>query len=316
MITTNGYIVGDGSWELKIYVTDLQVERVLRVKGDLHVGGVMFRLVEDLDVAVDWSDHALWWPQKNTWLSRTRSTLDQYGVQADAILFFTPMHKTLRVQLPDLRMIDARVDFSVKCFSAVVALCKDLGLRHPEELSFCRPLSNEHLKKNYRSVGVSPRQRSQNHMGPITPQHDHHHVGYISSPDGKSTPGLEHDRSPTPTWRNGSSRNGSHPPNGHSTPNNMYTNGHTPDSSYLNDSSGQLGSPLPNLAVSPPAPTLDVKSAQLRPKSLVERARINSGWLDSSLSLYEQVRIILDSGRWFFRFTKQMLLFCLLHSAF
>lgn len=44
----DGYIVGDGSWELKIHVTDLQVERTLRVKGDLHIGGVMFKLVEDL----------------------------------------------------------------------------------------------------------------------------------------------------------------------------------------------------------------------------------------------------------------------------
>jgi kindlin 2 len=44
----DGYIIGDGSWDLKIYVTDLKVERTLRVKGDLHIGGVMFKLVEDL----------------------------------------------------------------------------------------------------------------------------------------------------------------------------------------------------------------------------------------------------------------------------
>lgn len=47
-MTTNGFIIGDGSWNLQIYVSDLQVERTLRVKGDLHVGGVMLRLVEDL----------------------------------------------------------------------------------------------------------------------------------------------------------------------------------------------------------------------------------------------------------------------------
>lgn len=47
----------------------------------------------------DWSDHALWWPAKNVWLARTRSTLDQCGVQADSLLHFTPMHKTLRVQV-------------------------------------------------------------------------------------------------------------------------------------------------------------------------------------------------------------------------
>lgn len=38
----------DGSWVLRVYVTDLQLERSLRVKGELHIGGVMLRLVEDL----------------------------------------------------------------------------------------------------------------------------------------------------------------------------------------------------------------------------------------------------------------------------
>lgn len=47
----------------------------------------------------DWSDHALWWPAKNIWLTRTRSTLDQVGLHADALLHFTPMHKNLRVQV-------------------------------------------------------------------------------------------------------------------------------------------------------------------------------------------------------------------------
>lgn len=103
-----------------------------------------------VDIAADWSDHALWWPARNCWLSRTRSTLDQYGVQADALLHFTPMHKTLRVQLPDLRYLDCRVDFSVKTFNAVVTLCKELGIRHPEELSFAKPLESDDLRYNYR----------------------------------------------------------------------------------------------------------------------------------------------------------------------
>ena len=47
----------------------------------------------------DWSDHALWWPARNIWLTRTRSTLDQVGLHADALLHFTPMHKILRVQV-------------------------------------------------------------------------------------------------------------------------------------------------------------------------------------------------------------------------
>lgn len=57
----------------------------------------------------DWSDHALWWPSKNTWLLRTRSTLDQCGVHADALLHFTPMHKVLRVQV-------SHISWNARCF--------------------------------------------------------------------------------------------------------------------------------------------------------------------------------------------------------
>lgn len=59
------------------------------------------------------------------------------------------MHKTLRVQLPDLRHLDCRVDFSIKTFNAVINLCKDLDIRHPEELSLSKPLDAVHLKKNF-----------------------------------------------------------------------------------------------------------------------------------------------------------------------
>lgn len=44
----NGTIVGDGSWVLRIHVTDINVDREFRVKGDMHIGGVMLRLVDDL----------------------------------------------------------------------------------------------------------------------------------------------------------------------------------------------------------------------------------------------------------------------------
>ncbi len=33
----------------------------------------------------------------------SRWTLDQYNITADAVIHFTPMHKTLKIQLPDLR---------------------------------------------------------------------------------------------------------------------------------------------------------------------------------------------------------------------
>lgn len=69
----------------------------------------------------------MWWPDKNQWLLRSRSTLDQYDVQANAKLLFTPMHKNVRLQLPDLQILDMRMNFSSKVFSAITSLCKELG---------------------------------------------------------------------------------------------------------------------------------------------------------------------------------------------
>ena len=48
-VTTLGWGgIGDGSWELRVLVTDLQVERTIRVHGDLHIGGLMIKLVDEL----------------------------------------------------------------------------------------------------------------------------------------------------------------------------------------------------------------------------------------------------------------------------
>ena len=41
-------VFGDGSWDLKIVITDVATERTLRVKGDTHIGGVMYKLTEEL----------------------------------------------------------------------------------------------------------------------------------------------------------------------------------------------------------------------------------------------------------------------------
>ncbi|EDW78905.1 uncharacterized protein Dwil_GK11417 [Drosophila willistoni] len=284
--------VGENTWNLRILITDLQVEKTLRVKGDQHIGGVMLQLV-DPEMPKDWSDHALWWPSKNIWLTRTRSTLDQAGVQADSFLHFTPMHKTLRVQLPDLRYLDYRVNFSSKTFGAVVSLCKDLDIRYPEELSLCKPLEPEHLKKNFSKLpqkkiaiaepnGVSYLQPAPdtNSFLPITAYNgsqgslDRSNNGNLlcapASPYGTTprraatAPGTPIS-SPTGTWK-------------HS------TNGYA---SYDSNSSS-FGDFQENLAVSPRSPSPDVRARLMRPKTLVEKARLNVGWLDSSLSIMEQ----------------------------
>lgn len=80
-----------------------------------------------LGVARDWSDYALWWEQKNCWLLKTHWTLDKYGVQANAKLFFTPQHKLLRLRLPNMKTVRLKVSFSSLVFKAVTEICRTLS---------------------------------------------------------------------------------------------------------------------------------------------------------------------------------------------
>uniref|UniRef100_A0A8C3ATT5 FERM domain containing kindlin 2 n=1 Tax=Cyclopterus lumpus TaxID=8103 RepID=A0A8C3ATT5_CYCLU len=137
----------DGTWELKMHVTDLKRDVSLRVTGEIHIGGVMLKLVEKLDVKKDWSDHALWWEKKKTWLLKTHWTLDKYGIQADARLLFTPQHKLLRLQLPNMKHMKVKVNFSDRVFKAVSDICKTFNIRHPEELSLLRKPRDPKKKK-------------------------------------------------------------------------------------------------------------------------------------------------------------------------
>ena len=261
-----GLHLGDGSWDLQLLVTDLQVERVLRVQGGDHIGGVMIKLVDMLDIAMDWSDHAVWWPAKNMWLTNTRLTLDQYNVTADEMLHFTPMHKTLRIQLPDLRYTDCRVDFSIKTFNAVINLCKELGIRHPEELSLYKQLESDHLKFNYGTLQKAERSRRVTLASmPVGVRHDTN--TFIANSDTlrrKSTNSSPlHKKLST-----GSSRGNIM----------IGTPKLSNKLSYGSDWS---------LAMSPP-PSDEARETIVRPKTLVERARMNVAWLDSSLSIMEQ----------------------------
>lgn len=122
-----------------------------------YVCVITLSILLSADIALDWSDHALWWPDRNRWLLRARSTLDQYNVQADARLHFTPMHKNLKVQLPDLQTLELRVDFSTKCFATVVQTCKDLGEYCPvwEWLFFFLLRSSEILGKQQKVLIVA-----------------------------------------------------------------------------------------------------------------------------------------------------------------
>ena len=275
----------DGSWELNITVTDLAVDKTLRVTGDLHMGGVMVKLVEALDIAMDWSDHALWWPEKNTWLSRPRTTLDQYGVGADARLLFTPMHKVMKVQIPDLQILELRMDFSCKVFSAVVQLCKELGIRHPEEMSVMKYMDKDDLKKNIKE-NLNQKKKKQGSMENLGVNGN----GVYHSPSG-SIERLSpyHSRSPagpSPTNTIGRTPGFNYSANSVSPYNTLNANGTlSPGSMY----SLSFESAMENALVN--SPQISIKDAAQflqKPKNLTEKARQNYAWLDSSKSLMEQ----------------------------
>uniref|UniRef100_A0A3Q2PWD8 FERM domain containing kindlin 1 n=1 Tax=Fundulus heteroclitus TaxID=8078 RepID=A0A3Q2PWD8_FUNHE len=143
--------VGETSWQLSVHVDQKQGDESmrfkLRVKGDLHIGGLMLMLVEKIKTQQDWSDHALWWEQKKCWLLRTHWTLDKYGIQADADLRYTPQHKPLLLQLPNMKTIRITVCFSSMVFKAVEEICRVLNIRRSEELSLLKPPPDSSKKK-------------------------------------------------------------------------------------------------------------------------------------------------------------------------
>lgn len=282
----------DGSWELNILVTDLQVEKTLRVTGDLHIGGVMVKLVQALDIALDWSDHALWWPEKNKWLTRARSTLDQYNVQADARLEFTPMHKNLKVVLPDLHVQGMSIDCSVKCFTAVVQTCKELGIRRPEELSFMRKWDREDLKRVAKDVHKRKKKGETDVVNsPLSANGTSMHNSQGSLDGGKLSPYPSRSPSgpsPNSTLARGSPHNLSSSISGYSTFNGG-SGGRLSSSALSPGSMHSLeGIMESSLANSRPIPAKEAFQYLHRPKNFAEKARINCAWLDSSVSLMEQ----------------------------
>uniref|UniRef100_A0A7N5K4N9 FERM domain containing kindlin 1 n=1 Tax=Ailuropoda melanoleuca TaxID=9646 RepID=A0A7N5K4N9_AILME len=202
-----------GSWELVVRVDhpneEEQKDVTLRVSGDLHIGGLMLKLVEQINIAQDWSDFALWWEQKHCWLLKTHWTLDKYGVQADAKLLFTPQHKMLRLRLPNVKTVRLRVSFSAVVFKAVSDICKIL---------------------------ISPGLYSKT----MTPTYD----------PVSGTPA-----SSTMTWFS--------------------------DSPLTEQNCSTL-------AFSQPPQSPEALADMYQPRSLVDKAKLNAGWLDSSRSLMEQ----------------------------
>ncbi|XP_029532226.2 fermitin family homolog 1-like isoform X2 [Oncorhynchus nerka] len=249
MINTAEY--GNTSWELSVQVDqrdgDEGMRFKLRVKGDLHIGGLMLKLVEKIKAPQDWSDHALWWEQRSCWLLKTHWTLDKYGVQADADLRYTPQHKPLCLRLPNMKTVKLTVSYSAVVFKTVVKICRALNIRRPEELSLLKPPDNLPKKKKMKK---------------------------------DKNPALE-DILDMDIFNGGSGRTGSPLYSKTMVPTYDPENGTPASATSLWFGENPLTSSQPNL----PPVELAKMYQQL---SMVDKAIINAGWLDSSRSLMEQ----------------------------
>ncbi|KAM4621595.1 fermitin family homolog 3-like [Polymixia lowei] len=224
------------TWDLSVTVEDLGPDAPplqIGVTSDLHIGGVIVKLVEKTQMKRDWSDHALWWEQKHQWLLRTAWTLEKCGIHADARLLFMPQHKPLRLGLPNGTTLRLCASFSGPVFRTVLGICKMLNIRHPEELSLLRPVEEKKKKKDKDSVEEVY--------------------------DLTEVPLTSVSR---PCLYNGMPA-------------------HFADSPKTEEVYKML-------SISQPAPAPEAIAKQYRPASVVDKAHINSRWLDSSRSLKQQ----------------------------
>ncbi|KAJ7373419.1 Fermitin 2 [Desmophyllum pertusum] len=259
------------NWNLSVFITNLSTEKSVEVNGETHVGKLMLDLVEGLDIAADWSDHGLWWPQKRLWLLKPRLTLDTIGVQGDAVLQFTPTHKKVRVQLPDLQFVEVSLDFSKPVFHAVQELCAELGIRHPEELS---------VLKQYEGL---KREGRRSFRGKLKKRHSQ---SSLSSDDNLSVNSDDKTRgsrdSLTPNYN-------SLPRHGYASPNGSVNVCSPSTPGFPSFSDGPSGTiETTSLASSPVSPSQEAIASLFKPKTLQEKAVVNKGWLDSSKSLMAQ----------------------------
>ncbi|XP_062981931.1 fermitin family homolog 1 isoform X2 [Elgaria multicarinata webbii] len=258
MMSSNEY--GSSSWELIITIDHQyggeQKESKLQVSGDLHIGGVMLKLVEQIGVTQDWSDYALWWEQKQCWLLKTHWTLDKYGVQADAKLLFTVQHKMLRLRLPSMKTVRLNISFSSVVFKVVGDICKTLGIRRSEELSLLKPPEDTKKKK-----------RKEKDKEPVIENILDLHNSPVSL-GLPASPGL-YSKTMTPIYD---------PVSGTPVSSSITWFG---DSPLAKQNWGSLAFSHPNC-------TPETLAKMYQPRTLVDKAKLNAGWLDSSRSLMEQ----------------------------
>ncbi|XP_062844471.1 fermitin family homolog 3 [Trichomycterus rosablanca] len=235
-------------WDLSICVEELGPEAPplkISVTSELHIGGVILKVVEKTQIKTDWSDHALWWEQKQQWLLKPTWTLDKYGIHADARLLLTPQHKPLKLGMPNGSTISIRACFSSPMIRSVMGICKLLNIRHPEELSLLKPVEEKKKKKQ---------------------KDDDEEVYDVTF-------------APLPTAFITKLANGM--------------------PAFFAESP-QTEKAYKMLSVSQPAPSPETIAKMYRPTSKVDKAQVNSRWLDSSRSLLQQG--IKENDKLFLRF--------------
>ncbi|NWS35217.1 FERM1 protein, partial [Polioptila caerulea] len=260
MVSSTEY--GSHTWDLLLTVDhqheDVAKQLVVQVTGDLHVGGLMLKLVEKIEIAQDWSDYAFWWEQKKCWLLKTHWTLDKCGVQADAKLIFTTQHKMLRLRLPNMKTVRLKVSFSSMVFRAVSDICKMLNIRRSEELSLLKQ-SEGTLKKK--------KKKDKNSKEPATEDI----LNLCDSPVSSglpANPGL-YSKTMTPIYDP--------------------TSGSLASSTITWFSDASLAEQNCSiLALSHPTCSPEMLAEMYQPRTLADKAKLNAGWLDSSRSLMEQ----------------------------
>lgn len=252
------------SWNLNIDST------IVVVNSSMTIGSVMVQLVNRLDVSQDFSDYALWWSKTNTWLTNTKWTLDQYGVQSDAQLNFTSMHKLLRLQLPDLRILTLNADFSVSVFASVCKLCQELGIRHPEELSLLHSAKSAN-STNTTERRTSPRRRRYN----IGTLNRHNSMGDSLANNTSTTSTLFTPA--TPKLRSTTHEIGMKESIHRSTPRSISNLSKSLNSLVINTDNNLARTPIKNH-----------HSDLIKPMTIIEKSKSNGLWLNSSKSLMEQ----------------------------
>lgn len=190
------------------------------------------------------------------WLLRPRLTLNTCGVQGDAKLHFTPMHKKVRVQLPDLQYVDVSMNFSKRVFNSVQDLCAELGIKHPEELSLQKVNG---IKLGGRKNSVKGKKKRRNSTSSQSSDD-----ALSTHSDDKQLRGSKDSLTP-----NYNSMPRYHAGNG----------GPNSPASFAFPSDGSFAGTIEttNLAISPSTPSPEALNSLYKPRNLIDKAYLNGG---------------------------------------